>query len=258
MRPFAIVLRPSQDWSRITRDEYRVHSRDFCRSINRPPDQMNELVDLWDSSFRISYFETRQRMKDIARSNLANVRSAHLVDIGAFAVDDACAVCFVDDDDWFAPDLGEHLDFASACDALIWTHVAVGFLTHPYPLQRWPAGESKLLCFTNNYAVSAEYVRAHGIDQVAQHWLADAAFRSLRIRAIPLPLSVANKHPASVVSLERNLQGRFTPAKLRDVLARFVRGTRSLDAGALTGIEWARPFLAAASNHFEQVLASAY
>jgi hypothetical protein len=257
MRPFTIVLRPTLDWSRLTREEYRAHSRDFCRSIGRPADQMNELVDLWDVSFRISYFETRQRMKDLAISNLTKVRNAHLVDIGAFAVADACAICFVDDDDWFAPDLGEHLDLASECDGFIWTHVAVGFLTGPYPLQSWPAGTSELLCYTNNYAVSAEYARAHGIDHVAQHWLADEAFRSLRIRPVPFRLSVANKHPASVVALERHLEGQFTPAKLRDVVATFVRGTRALDERMFDGIEWARPLIAAAGNHFEQVLASA-
>ena len=258
MRPFTIVLRPTLDWSRISREEYRDHSRDFCRVIDRPPDQMNELVDLWDTSFRISYFETRQRMKDLAFSNLATVRNADLVDIGAFAVGDACAICFVDDDDWFAPDLGAHLDLASEYDGLVWTHVAVGFLTGPYPLQFWPPGTSELLCFTNNYAVSADYARAHGIDHVAQHWLADGAFRSLRIRPIPFPLSVANKHPASVVALERHLDGQFTSAKLRDVMATFVRGTRALDERLFDGIEWARPLVAASSNHFEQVLASAY
>ncbi len=257
MRPFDIVLRPTQDWSRITREEYRAHSRDFCRLINRPLDQMNEIIDLWDSTFSISYFATRQRMKDVALSNLANVRDARLVDIGAFAADSACPVCFVDDDDWFSPDLGEHLDFTPGFDGLVWTHVALGFLMDP--LQRWPAGQrDDFLCFTNNYAVSPEYVRAHGIDHVAQHWLADAAFRSLRIRLISPPLSMANKHPASVVFLERSLDGQLTPAKLREVVATFVRDAGAIDDAALIGIEWARPFVAAAEDHFKQVLASAY
>jgi hypothetical protein len=219
---------------------------------------MNELVDLWDASFRISYFETRQRMKDLAIGNLANVRNARHVDIGAFAVADAGAICFVDDDDWFAPDLGRHLDVAPDCDGLIWTHVAVGFLAGPHLLQSWAAGTSELLCFTNNYAVSAAYARTHGIDHVVQHWLADEAFRSLRIRPIAVALSVANKHPASFVALERHLEGQFTPARLRDVVGKFVHGTRALDGRFFDGIEWARPLIAAASTHFEQVLASAY
>jgi hypothetical protein len=131
-------------------------------------------------------------------------------------------------------------------------------LTGPCLLQSWPPATSEFLCYTNNYAVSAEYAQAHGIDHVAQHWLADKVFRSLRIRQISCPLSVANKHPASVVALERHLDGQFTAARLRDVVAAFVRGTRGLDEGMFDGIEWARPLVAAATNHFEQVLASAY
>jgi hypothetical protein len=255
MTSLLIVLRQSPDWSRITRQEYHEQSREFCRSIGRPLDQMNDIVDLWDSTFRVSYFETRQEMKEIAKTNLRAVRDAQTVELADFRADSARTICFVDDDDWFAPDLAEHLDCTLGCDGFIWTHVAVG--SPAYPLRTWPAGTSELMCFTNNYAVSAEYARRNGIAEVAQHWHADAVFRSLRIGSIPLPLSVANKHPASLVFLERNLEGQFTHDKLKDSIATFVRGTSLVDEHLLTGIEWARSLILEVNRRFAQVLASA-
>src|SRR5262245_40399233 len=139
MTALLIVLRQSPDWSRITRQEYVEHSREFCRSIGRPLDQMNDIVDLWDSTFEVSYFEARQQMKEIARSNLTAVSNAELVELDAFRSDGARPICFVDDDDWFAPDLAKHLDWTLGYDGFIWTHVALGFWT--YPTHRWPVGE---------------------------------------------------------------------------------------------------------------------
>jgi hypothetical protein len=217
---------------------------------------MNEIVDLWDTTFGVSYFETRQQMKELARSNLDSVRNAAIVKLDAFTADGATPICFVDDDDWFAPDLAEHLGCTLGYDGFIWTHVAVG--SPEYPLSRWPAGKSDLLCFTNNYAVTSEYASRSGIAHIAEHWQADAVFRSLRIRAIYLPLSVANKHPGSVVFLERNLEGQLSRDKLKQVIATFVRGTRSIDAHFLTGIEWSRPLIEEVNHRFEQILASEY
>jgi hypothetical protein len=254
MTALLIALRQSPDWSRITRQEYQEHSREFCRSIGRPLDQMNDIVDLWDSTFRVSYFDIRQQMKQLAKSNLMAVHNAQIVDLSAFRVEGAEAICFVDDDDWFAPDLAEHLDWTLGYDGVIWTHVAAGFLT--CPLQRWLPGESELLCFTNNYAISAEYASKNGIGHITEHWQADGVFRSLRIGTSPLPLSVANKHPGSVVFLERSLEGQLTRDRIKEVVARFVRGSRSIEQHSLNGIEWAGPLIREVNQRFEDVLAS--
>jgi hypothetical protein len=254
MTALLIALRQSPDWSHISRQEYQEHSREFCRSIGRPFDQMNDIVDLWDSTFSVSYFETRQQMKEIARSNLAAVRDAEIVDLAGFTADDGRPICFVDDDDWFAPDLGDYLDPTQGYDGFVWTHVAVG--SPAYPLHRWPAGQCELLCYTNNYAVTAEYVARNGIAHIAEHWQADPVFRSLRIGTLPQPLSVANKHPASVVFLERNLRGQPSRDKIKEVVATFVRGTQLIDNQALTGIEWAGPLIREVNKRFQQVLAS--
>ena len=193
-------------------------------------------------------------MKDIAQSNLAAVRNAESVGHAVFRAGGARAICFVDDDDWFAPDLGEYLDCRLGYDGFVWTQVALG--SPSYPLHRWPAGESELLCFTNNYAVTSEYAAKNGVAHITEHWQADPVFRSLKIGTIPHPLSVANKHPGSVVFLERNLQGQLTRTRLKEVITAFVRGTGSVDERALAGIEWARPLIRDVNKRFEQVLAS--
>jgi hypothetical protein len=193
-------------------------------------------------------------MKELARSNLSTVRNAEIVDLTAFRAGRADAICFVDDDDWFAPDVGEHLDGTLGYDGFVWTHVALGYPT--FPLHWWPVGKSELLCFTNNYAVTAEYASRNGIANIAQHWWADAVFRSLRIASIPVPLTVANKHAATVVFLERGLGGQFTRDRIKDVVQTFVRETRSIEDRDLTGIEWARSLILEVNQRFEQVLAS--
>jgi hypothetical protein len=238
----------------MTREEYREHSREFCRSIGRPLDQMNDIVDLWDSTFGITYFGIREQMKQIAKRHLKSIKGAEIVDLADFRPDGAGAICFVDDDDWFAPDLAEHLACRGRFDGFVWTHIAAGFLTSP--LQRWLPGESELLCYTNNYAVSAEYARQNGIAHITEHWQADPIFRSLRIDKILHPLSVANKHPGSVVFLERGLEGQFTRDRIKDVVARFVHGTRFIDDHSLRGAEWAGPLIREVNQRFDQVLAS--
>lgn len=253
MTPPLIVRRQSQPWDRLTREAYREHSRAFCRSIDRPADQMNDVVDAWDGCFGISFFETRQAMKEIAEAALANVRGAVSVEESSFSPAAERPLVFVDDDDWFAPDLADHLGQVAGFDGLLWTHVAVGFENR---VQRFVPGTTDWWCYTNNYAVSPEFARLHGIAHVTQHWIADRTFRTLRLRRLEAPLSVANKHPASVVFLERTLSGPPSASELRRVVSGFVRGLEAIEDTELQGLEWARPHLEASGRHFSRVLAS--
>lgn len=253
-----VVLRQSPRWDQITRDEYRRTSRAFCLQVGRPPDQMNEVLDAWDGCFGISFFETRQKMKEIAGAALAAVRGARLADAATFApgfaADGDRPVCFVDDDDWFAPDLGEHLSGLAGCDGALWTHVSFGFHNR---LERFDPGATEWWCFTNNYAVTADYVHRCGVAGVMQHWAADKTFRKLRVRRLAAALSFANKHPASLVALERGLEGPLSGTSLGALVSGFVRGLEGVDDAALDGVRWARPYLDATQHHFSRVLASA-
>jgi len=249
-----IVLRQSPDWSRITREQYRQQSRAFCLLLDRPADQMNDVVDAWDAQFAVSFFETRQAMKDIAQRSLAAVAGASCVDEASFEPSAGRPVCFVDDDDWFAPVLGEQVGSLSACDGALWTHVALGFGNR---LQRFAPAATDWWCFTNNYAVSPAYVGRHGIAAVTQHWIADQTFRTLRLRHVMAPLSVANKHPASVVFLERSLDGPVSGQSLTRAVAAFVDGLARIGETDLEGIEWAQPYIEATHRHFTCVLTSA-
>jgi hypothetical protein len=80
----AIIVRQSPDWASIDAEDYKEQSREFCRMIGRPPDQMNELMQLWNSTMSISYFETRQAMKEIAQGNLASIGSARVFHLQTF------------------------------------------------------------------------------------------------------------------------------------------------------------------------------
>src|SRR5580700_9061790 len=111
MPKLVIAVRQSPDWSTIDRDDFFRQSREFCRYAEFPLDMIERYVDLWDRTFLTSYFHTRERMKRIAAANWASVGDAQVL-MGPWEANDLpddAWVAFVDDDDWFKPDIASAL-----------------------------------------------------------------------------------------------------------------------------------------------------
>lgn len=239
-----VVVRQSPDWANIDVEAFKEQSRQFCRTIGRPEDQVNELMALWDSTFAISFFALRQRMKEIAQTNLRSIRNCRTHQIADFKTGDfenQEIFCFVDDDDWFSPEIHTALEAADdgKIEGFRWKHVAFGNKD----------GEAVTLravsptVYTNNYAVKASYLKSKpaNLKSVLQHFDADAAFKKMKIANIDSYLSVTNKHPGSTIFLESNLGEQRTREKLIEVVNQYCDSVSGFDSSSLPReIGWAQ------------------
>jgi hypothetical protein len=247
MPKLAIVVRPSPDWATIDRETYRRHARAFCEAMQFPSESISEVVELWDIAFQTSFFATRQRMKEIAKSNWLQVEDAVVMELKDWAAADFPAetwVAFVDDDDWFRPDLARSLPDAADFDGVVWQHSIFGWLDNDAVAVREETG----FCYTNNYAVSAQYLEKHGVDSVLQHWDANKTFPALRIARVAEVLSMTNKHAASAMSLNR--VGNDGPVKERLLKAVADYSAKVAAAECSSKTAWALPLIAQVQKHF--------
>jgi hypothetical protein len=239
-RPVYIVLRQSPDWPTQTYADLEK-TREFCRMIGRREDLIIDVVKLWDRTFGISFFATRQIMKEISLENFRAVTGASFVrldEVRALLRPDAFYL-FTDDDDWYYPGIAQVLQRIDPrkCAAVHWDSAVFSKgLTVMRDGMFW----------SNNYAVSGRYLlqRKQNLEIVSQHFRADGAFRA-RVRAMHRRmgyrtllqhlftpgyrvsvhvegcLSVENKHPASTVVLEQigdKPSGEHLHALIREIM----------------------------------------
>ena len=257
MNRLAIVVRQSPDWKKLNRESYREHSRRFCEGALVPTEMMNDFVDEWEKLFTVSFFETRQRMKEIAQENLGRVKNAVITDYQGFHPDLASTFLFVDDDDWFHPEIADHLSF-NDCDGIVWTHGFFCCLEDKLIKQR-DVPVNGYLCCTNNYAVPREFFKTHHVDSVYQHGSADPLFKSgqIRVKRIMPTLSFSNKHLGSTAMVYPRIE---TIKKEGGMLEYFCQGLQKLSTlkdFVPSGIEWALPSMRAVKAHYESVWRSA-
>ncbi|PYM96561.1 MAG: hypothetical protein DME04_01590 [Candidatus Rokuibacteriota bacterium] len=205
--PVAIILRQSPDWGRLD-DTFLAQTDAFDRLIGRPPGFTRGNIELWNATFLVSFFETRSFLKELCLRNLRLVRGAEIYAGPLPAGGQASVFLFVDDDDWFRPDVAGHLlPHADEVDGLTWWSI------------RYDGGvavrsDADGFCFTNNYAVTRRAIREVGfsLDRFFQHGHANAAFQSPGFcpAHLKLALSATIKHPASTVALEQSLAHGMT------------------------------------------------
>jgi hypothetical protein len=212
-----IVQRQTLDWSVLTPDSFLPLSQSFCRLWGKPEDYVFRLMQLWDNTFAIGYFETRARLKDISTRNLSSLPGVEFVPFDGYRniPDRHGFYLFMDDDDWAGPELAPVLleQSPDAHSALLWRAANVGSPQQEFPVFVWGLNGR---CMTNNYAVSSVWLdHLRRVDAVVQH---AGAARTLMTMADVVQLDVAitasNKSPCSSVSLDRGLQGDFSSAKL--------------------------------------------
>ncbi len=237
-----VVVRQSPDWANIDVEAFKEQSRQFCKTIGRPLDQVNELMVLWDSTFSISFFQVRQRMKEIAQANLKRIKNCRIHQMSEFNVRDFAnqdLFCFVDDDDWFTPDIFTALEAVdeSNIEGFRWRHSVVGNKD----------GEAFILravspvVYTNNYAVKGSYLKskAGNLQAVLQHFDANEAFKKMKIVEIDSYLSTTNKHPASTIFLESNLGDKRTQENLVNIVNQYCEAVCRIDsANSPPEISW--------------------
>lgn len=228
----ALVLRQSPDWGNLDHN-YLDQTEEFDRLIGRTPGFTRGIIELWDATFDISFFEIRQKLKELTLDNLARVKNAkvhHINDMPS----KARFWLFTDDDDWFCPDIVAALrSHAPKTQGITWKSCR---FDGSFTMREHDSG----FCYTNNYALTDR--GGAWRDRVVQHGDANTLFASSEIRtqALPICLSVANKHPCSTVILEKALAETPGPEGLIALVSGF--NDRAQRMRLPEEISWARPW----------------
>jgi len=203
------------------------------RPIGFPSDIVKR-IDLWNSLFAIDFFSIRCRLAEIAVRSWEAVRGASIVSfdnipevINAMIEGSDAVVCFVDDDDWFAPNLHQRLEIVASgsCrhhavrwagamyDGSMRNRFGPSLFAKPavslYRLIRgnsiseavvrrlilfWtkdspmPVLPADLLFMTNNYGITSRFVREmHSVACVTDHVEASRLFLKANVRVKTLP-----------------------------------------------------------------------
>ncbi len=119
---YFIVPRRTPNWPDLAdgfRRDGRYTESDFIPAVLPPgfPDNLAARIDLWNDTLKVDFFACRARLAQIAESSWAQVVGAKMLR-GEVAVQQAVQAnggarmrfLFVDDDDWFAPDLPQRLE----------------------------------------------------------------------------------------------------------------------------------------------------
>jgi hypothetical protein len=128
---YFIVPRRTPDWRALSdgfRRNGRYTERDFIPEVLPPgfPGDLAARIDLWNDTVKLDFFTCRARLADIAQASWADVEGATLLSDHVALQAQALApgtgrrrFLFVDDDDWFAPELPMLLEPEVASGAAI-------------------------------------------------------------------------------------------------------------------------------------------
>lgn len=224
-----ICIRRTLDW------------RDGVASTARLRPDLRPKVKVWNSTLDPPYHVFRQRLKEIAEANLAQVENAVRAPLAE--IPPGAIVIPVDDDDWLAPELPDRLaeQYDPAARGYLW----IRHLIEPrvrlrtrvwYWLWSWRAST----CGSNNYAVPC---RAEVAELVYSHTRAGRYFdvNRSRIKRMARILCVQNRNLGSQTAMAWH-----RPLLTREELVENLHRYRGLYASHQLPDEvgWARPCVA--------------
>lgn len=254
-----IVQRQTLDWTALTPDSFRPLSQAFCRLWGKPDDYVFQLMQLWNRTFGIGYFETRARLKAISTHNLAALPGVTFVPYDGYRhiPDSRGFYLFMDDDDWAGPELGRVLGALSPEQhaALLWRATNIGSPQQEYPVFVWGLNGR---CMTNNYAISNVWLdHLQRLDAVIQHATAAQTLATMgEVLQLDVAITASNKSPCSSVSLDRGLQGELVPAKLATLVDDYLARMDTLLPEHMWMAQWVAPLVQEVVLLFREVSAS--
>jgi hypothetical protein len=188
-----ICIRKTLDWA---------NEAEFWSQL---PREFEPTVKVWNQTFNIPYHLFRHRVREISRLNIAAVQNAVCLDWKD--VPDGELVLPMDDDDWFAEDVGIALEKARDARrhgyrwASSFLEVPIDFGHRLYLLKRrLLRTPPKWICTTNNYAV----LKSHDSEPLFRsHIRASEWFQSHpeSVAEVGKGLSMMNRTLASRTSL---------------------------------------------------------
>jgi hypothetical protein len=229
------VTRQSPDWREIAADFGKGRRIDPARfrprePISRFPDEIVDLIGLWNAHFRVDFFNCRARLQEISNSYFARLAAARRfrhddADLGR-KIGAADLVFFHDDDDWFSPEAdgivaaitGEDFDVVVFPLIRLWTDT-VTFVRETYP-SRVAVGRRSGFGFryhSNNYGVRGSICDPAALVGMKQHIAASefADKRALRDLYVDQIISGPRRPPARPACCPFCSQGTETPDPAR-------------------------------------------
>jgi hypothetical protein len=236
-----VVQRETLEWCSLDLEKFKDISIEHSRRWGKPDDFTYILALLWNSTFGVDFFETRYRLKMLSESHnesLPGVTFLKYHDGRELMIEDA-VYTFVDDDDWYSPDLGSVLGGCAPnhFNILLWLTTNVGSPNQPRPIFYW---DKNGRCMTNNYAASGQWFKKNG--SMACAYSDGAALRSVEaqssVEQIELRLSVSNKGPISSVSMHKGLGNSREPQALLALVENYLYRMSSLVPSDISRISW--------------------
>jgi len=243
-----IVLRQSPDWENISINKFREQSRRFCELIGRPTEQINMYVDLWNKTFKISFFETRQKIKEITIENLHSIENVEIVNnIDELIPSDIKEgyYIFIDDDDWLHPqiaDLLSEIDNKNMGNGIVWGSVAFGTLNKNIIIRRKLDG----YCYTNNYAIIGNFLKFYLLNndnKIFQHGKAHNILVKNGRLIINEYWSITNKNPSSTVYMEQLLKGNLSSELFTEGIINYLSRFKQIDSEIDISLIWAKTMM---------------
>jgi hypothetical protein len=223
------------------------------------PSELEPKVELWNATFNMPFHAFRHRVREIAKLNQARVEGSTCA--AWDEIPEGGLVVPVDDDDWFAPDVGRVLEGELESGDL-GCHWISSFIQVPIHLRHrlglirrrfQPNTPPKWICTTNNYAMrkTAETAPLLASHVTASRWVTGRDGRGMK--RLDSHLSVMNRTLASQTSLahERSSISR------RRLIRRF-HGYKTLYQEPIPEeLGWCRPYLARMAELMSELRISA-
>jgi hypothetical protein len=162
---------------------------------------------------------------------------------------------FSDDDDWLHPQIAKllsNVDNSRQASGVVWGSVAFGTPTEMIMIRREIDG----FCYTNNYAITGEYLKKAPANYraVFQHGGANKVLEQSGAKIIKEYWSVTNKNPTSTIYMGEILKGDFSSPILTGAVEDYLKRCERIDAEIDQSLQWAKPLMYEMVRIFSELL----
>ena len=222
-----VSLRQTFDWSRIQSVD-DLDPESFDVKVMHPLGTTRRSIELWNATFKKSFFQIRHELKQLT---LKNLKSLHCTDLELIPcrsrVSSWRIMLLSDDDDWVSPWWIDRLP--SDVNGLLfcrWQSVRFNGDWYARP-------NSHRYSYTNNYCIFPEARKHYCLSQLYQHFDQNVIHNELHsglVGYVNYPLTVTHKHPASANTLRQLLlEADWDAEALRDSVENYLDRCRSIE-----------------------------
>mgnify|MGYP001296912073 CR=1 FL=1 len=245
-----LVLRQSFDWSSV-RSIDELLPEAFDSKVLHPVGTTRRSIELWNSTFKKSFFEIRHELKRISIENFYRARSTRFDCIGRRkSISRSRITLLTDDDDWVCRYWVNMLPVPNS-KLLFCRWQSVRFNGEFFIRPR-----SRVYSFTNNYCIYPLASSAYSFSDIYQHFDQTKIHDLLshpEVDYVESPLTVTHKHPASANTLRQLLfDSDWDPDVLKNSVASYIDKCRVVEIPA--GLEWTKPLIEQSCSVFESLM----